>query len=497
MTSDTTKEKFRAAHKIVEGTMDAATPIMMGAAATNPLTFAKVATTASVSQSVVTDSLKGMGLPEEYAQVAGDLAGLIVGAKAYNRAKIKAQIEPILRERLLKLKQGEMGKGETFTRGEESVKVGGKEFPVTERTNASHAEKAVDARSKSGKPSPPPLAAEPKTPAAIERRIGELQDQLNEKGISAKSRSAAEAEIKRLQQAHPDTKGTEKIVEGFRAKKPLQLPGPPDPSGLSGQPDIPIEKQLELAKQQPPEVVQNFISKMQDGFLRKLDGVNVNELAPEKKAAVMDEFRKMQEYLAPFEELVKGKSAAPATPAAQPPGPPPPSNVGPPEVKPPAAAAPSEPAPTSPAPPPDPPSAPPAAAAEPVKPIPEPPAKPTGTTVKKKSAVPPKKTAKPAAPAPKAKPGQPPVPPPTEISEGIVKGLTAKGIPKSLFVEVPGVGLKWTKKIGGQGDLETQVLDVIRQCQAKGYKTVTIQPGNTLGKPYGEPISFQANPADE
>ena len=707
MTSDTTKEKAGAAHKIVEGATDAATPVMLGVAASNPLTFAKVATTATVSQSIVTESLKGMGLPEEYAQVAGDLAGVIAGAKAYNRAKIKAQIEPILRERLLKLKQGEMGKGETFARGEESVKVGGKEFPVTERTNTPHAEKAVAARGKSGKQSPVSVDVEPKTPEAIERRIGELQDQLNDSKASPAARTAAEVEIKRLQSQHPEhsldpavaaahqtakweahraanpkpasppeppttqtaeavakrkaeadargkaprkpvgdlgyrvapeetgelprqqppvtrgvgvapketpavateegmipdgtqpgagsamegqqftaeklpgvpkgskvifrestdkgtvidivdpsgrttqatlpyrdsvknmegkgwikavrkpvetfeaakpgqppsppptpveevrtdtrgqralpappsTKGTpegpvgvmtpqelgrhplEKIIqehpEGVRAKTPLQIPGPPDPSGLANQPEMPLEEQLALAKKQPQEVVQNFISKMQEDFLKKIEGVDINKLDPEQKSVLMDTFRKMQEYLEPFQELVGGKPKATAAAEVTPP---PAASAGTPPAKPPTKLS----------------SAPPAA-------------------TQKKSAVPQKKTTKPAASSdlklstspPKGKPGQPPSPPPTDISTGIVKSLTAKAIPKYLMVEVPGANLKWTKPIGGGGDLEVQVQDIIRQSQTKGYKTVTIQPANMLQKPYGEPVTFQATPAEE
>jgi len=361
----TRREKAGSLHEVIAGTTQAATPAMLGVEARAPAKTALTVASSVVSQEAVERGLVAMGLPKEYASVAGDLAAVIVGAKVSGAieaidkatpgggvggkgkvAEIKAKVEPILKERM----------------------------------------------AAAGKPLRPPLkkpVAPPETPPPV---------------------------------------------------APAKVEAPPSPPQAQPPSSPPVED-------------------------------------PELNAA-----------------LAVRPSSVQSTPPHQ-------LDIGPPEVNAPSAA-PSEPVPTSSAPPP----------AKPTNPTPPPPGKYAGgdtefagkvskaraikASAERKSAVPQKKAAKTPAPAPKAKPAHPPTPPPTEISQGIVKSLTAKGIPKSLLVEVPGANLKWTKKIGGQGDLETQVLDVIRQSQAQGYKTVTIQPVNMMGKPYGEPISFQATPEE-
>ena len=156
----------------------------------------------------------------------------------------------------------------------ETVKMGERDIPVRERTNPELAKRVVEARAKSGKKTvQPPIPTEkPTTPEAIERRIGELQERLNEidkymevpsgvKGAEARSgleairrnipsvsntaaeRAALEAEIRELRSKHPQTSTDPAVaskrmlaeIDAAKAANPPQpvLPGPPEQIPLS------------------------------------------------------------------------------------------------------------------------------------------------------------------------------------------------------------------------------------------------------------------------
>ena len=162
------------------------------------------------------------------------------------------------------------------------------------------------------------------------------------------------------------------------------IAGPPDPSGAVQQEPKSIEQQVEIAKQQPPEVIQNFITKMQTDFLEKIGGEKVSDMAPEKKAAVLKAYQEMADYLKPFQELLPKAEGGPTQSDAAPP-----AKVEPPAPPPEQSAAAQ---------------APPKLSAPPPK---APPA--TSTAADKKSPLPAKKAAAPAAAPPKLSTPPPPV----------------------------------------------------------------------------------------
>ena len=70
-------------HQMAGGAMGMATPAMLGAAATAPFATAASVGAGMYGQQKVEEGLQALGLPQEYAGVAGDLAGLIVGAAGH------------------------------------------------------------------------------------------------------------------------------------------------------------------------------------------------------------------------------------------------------------------------------------------------------------------------------------------------------------------------------------------------------------------------------
>jgi broad specificity phosphatase PhoE len=98
------REKAGGAHKVIGGAFEAATPLMAGAGAAAPLATAGTLAAATVSQEAVARGLKKLGIPEEYADVAGDIAGIVAGFGAHKisaraAAALKAKYEPILKAR--------------------------------------------------------------------------------------------------------------------------------------------------------------------------------------------------------------------------------------------------------------------------------------------------------------------------------------------------------------------------------------------------------------
>lgn len=100
---DLLREAAGGAHQIIGGAFQLATPLIGGEMAANPVGTAVGLGTGMAAQEGVRAGLQALGLPEEYAEVAGDLAGVIVGAgslSAYNRMLLRAKLRPYLQERM-------------------------------------------------------------------------------------------------------------------------------------------------------------------------------------------------------------------------------------------------------------------------------------------------------------------------------------------------------------------------------------------------------------
>lgn len=101
------REKAGGLHQAIGGAFETATPAMLGSGLASPVgTLLGVGVTASTSMGTEA-ALKWLGLPDEYASVAGDLVGLVGGSlvlkgayTAADRARLRAKIKPILQERL-------------------------------------------------------------------------------------------------------------------------------------------------------------------------------------------------------------------------------------------------------------------------------------------------------------------------------------------------------------------------------------------------------------
>lgn len=104
MSRPTLREKAGGLHKAIGGAFEAATPLMVGAGAGAPLATAATLATTMASQTAAEAALKKIGLPEEYAAVAGDLVGLFAGAKTAKTVEaLRARYEPILKARFAKV----------------------------------------------------------------------------------------------------------------------------------------------------------------------------------------------------------------------------------------------------------------------------------------------------------------------------------------------------------------------------------------------------------
>ncbi len=97
------REKAEGLHKVVSGAFEAATPLMVGAGAVAPAATAGTLAATTAAQAGTEAVLKKIGIPEEYAQVAGDLVGLFAGAKTPKTIDaLRAKYEPVLKARFEK-----------------------------------------------------------------------------------------------------------------------------------------------------------------------------------------------------------------------------------------------------------------------------------------------------------------------------------------------------------------------------------------------------------
>src|ERR1035441_6409739 len=97
------RQKAGGLHQVIGGAFEAATPAMVAGGVTTPVKTAATVGAAMMAQKGTEVGLKYLGLPTEYAEVAGDLVGLVAGAVAHgrlSRAAIKGEVEPILKKRV-------------------------------------------------------------------------------------------------------------------------------------------------------------------------------------------------------------------------------------------------------------------------------------------------------------------------------------------------------------------------------------------------------------
>ncbi len=91
------------AHEVVSGAFEAATPFMIASGLSAPIKTAATVGAAMVAQGGVEVGLEALGLPKEYAAVAGDLAGIVAAATAVPAAErlvLRQRIKRVLQDRL-------------------------------------------------------------------------------------------------------------------------------------------------------------------------------------------------------------------------------------------------------------------------------------------------------------------------------------------------------------------------------------------------------------
>lgn len=99
LTPEEGSQLAKGAHQTVSGVFDAATPFMLEGALTAPLKTAAVLAPSIAAQEGVAAGLEHLGLPPEYAAVAGDLAGILAGSIAHKYANfhtmesVKAELQ--------------------------------------------------------------------------------------------------------------------------------------------------------------------------------------------------------------------------------------------------------------------------------------------------------------------------------------------------------------------------------------------------------------------
>jgi len=91
------------AHRALTGTLEAASPLIGEGLLNAPIKTLATVGGAMVTQDRVEAGLQKLGLPKEYAQVAGDLVGILAGAAAHQGVEalesLKKRVEPVLRQR--------------------------------------------------------------------------------------------------------------------------------------------------------------------------------------------------------------------------------------------------------------------------------------------------------------------------------------------------------------------------------------------------------------
>lgn len=126
---------------------------------------------------------------------------------------------------------------------------------------------------------------------------------------------------------------------------------PAQPPALLNRPPLTQQEHLDMARSQPSPVIKNFIDKMRSSFDERAKAVEGTKLNAEQKATLKQARQQMDQFLAPFEDLLRergdlkptkspkqaARGAAPAkggagksgsTPPPTPPAPSAPSNVG-------------------------------------------------------------------------------------------------------------------------------------------------------------------------
>jgi hypothetical protein len=93
MAEPSAREKAGGAHEAISGAFEAGTPFMAASGVTSPVHTAKTLVKAIGAQTVLSGALKHAGVPDEYADLAGDIAAMLVGGKETKGKKGKAKEE--------------------------------------------------------------------------------------------------------------------------------------------------------------------------------------------------------------------------------------------------------------------------------------------------------------------------------------------------------------------------------------------------------------------
>lgn len=139
------ERRAEGAHQAIGGAFEAATPFMGASAVAAPVKTAATIAVGVVSQTAVAKGLKALGMPEAWADLAGDAAGVIAGAATHKLApkaieSIKAKYGPVLEQRAAGRAEGKPGTQPTSEappapRGE-TLKPGTVDFQAAPETKA-------------------------------------------------------------------------------------------------------------------------------------------------------------------------------------------------------------------------------------------------------------------------------------------------------------------------------------------------------------------------
>lgn len=110
------RAKAGGAAQILEGGMEAATPLAVAAGATNPIATARALGVGAAAQWGVSGGAKLVGVPDEYADLAGDVAGIEAGRRVGNAGLRKPRpTNPVQQfHNILKPTAAEFGAQKTF-----------------------------------------------------------------------------------------------------------------------------------------------------------------------------------------------------------------------------------------------------------------------------------------------------------------------------------------------------------------------------------------------
>lgn len=103
LTPELARQGAQGVHELVGAGMEAASPLIAAGGVVNPIGTAAALGVYGGGTVAVEESLKALGMPKEYAAVAGDLGGLLAGGvalKAAERQMFKARVRRILQDRL-------------------------------------------------------------------------------------------------------------------------------------------------------------------------------------------------------------------------------------------------------------------------------------------------------------------------------------------------------------------------------------------------------------